>query len=642
MSVLFGIWNFDKKPIRFELIGAADAMLAPYAPDGCCHYNRENITLAHHAFHTTPESRHEIEPFISASGAVVTWDGRLDNREELVREFRDTLTNQSTDLEIAAAAFDGWDTACFAKLLGDWAVAIWDERGQRVILARDFAGIRPLYYLVQDGQAQWSSVLDPLVTLSNTQFALNEEYVAGWLALYPSAETTPYVGIRAVPPCSFVTVTSSQVSVAKFWDFDPGKKITYRTDAEYEEHFRFAFEGAVRRRLRSDGPICAELSGGMDSPSITCMADLIACSAAGIPEIYTLSYYNDSEPHGDERPYFAKVEEKRGRRGCHIDLAGTATFNVDSTASLWLTPASVSEQSNTAHQQRLHFLQSHGIRVVLSGTGGDEMTGGVPTPTPELQDLIIQRDLRELAHRLKLWALAKRKPWLRLFADALRGFLPSRLHSQSAIYRQTQWLTTDFVSRTNYLQHGLNPRITVRRPLPSLQINLSALETLRRQMSINELTRGVHTETRYPFLDRTLLEFLFAIPREQVIRPGYRRSLMRRALAGIVPPEVLERRRKAYASRGPRLAISSEAYRKFGLAEGMEAARRGIVDEYVFREALLAAKDDDDVPAVNLSRTLALEAWLRNVQRHRILACGETSGLQQSRRFALTPASRVS
>src|SRR5205814_4307574 len=106
-----------------------------------------------------------------------------------------------------------------------------------------------------------------------------------------------------------------------YWDFDPGKKIRYRTDAEYEQYFRTVFATAVQRKLRSDRPVLAELSGGMDSSSIVCMADLIiARGQADCPRLDTISWFDSSNPNWDDPFYFAKVEEKRGRTGCHIDL----------------------------------------------------------------------------------------------------------------------------------------------------------------------------------------------------------------------------------------------------------------------------------------------------------------------------------
>jgi asparagine synthase (glutamine-hydrolysing) len=619
VSVQFGIWNFDRRPVDRQLICAADPMLAAYAPDGGSHYHGEGITLVHHALHTTAESRREKQPYIATSGAVIVWDGRLDNREELIQELEGTLTNRSTDVEIVSAGFDRWGTACFPRLIGDWAVSIWNERSRLLVLAKDFVGVRPLYYMLEKNQVRWSSVVDPLVTLSDRTFELNQEYVAGWLSMYPAADSTPFVEIRAIPACSFVALSPQKQIAVKYWDFDLGKKIVYRTDGEYEEHFRSAFREAVHRRLRSDRPLCAELSGGMDSPSITCMADLIAGSSSEIPEIHTLSFYDDSEPHADERPYFTKVEEQLGRSGCHIDVGDKEMFRFEENGRFVAMPGSMSGRPKDFVAKHKDFLESKGIRVVLSGIGGDEMTGGVPSPIPELQDLMAKREFRSLAHKLKLWALNKRKPWFQLLNEAFWGFLPLAFAPQPKHLRPAPWLRRDFVLQNRDVLSGFNLRITFLGPLPSLQANLDALETLRRQLGTKALPTEPPHEARYPFLDRNLLEFIFSIPREQLLRPGHRRSLMRRALAGIVPADILERRRKAYASRGPRVAISREWDRLSSLSENMLSSRFGIVDETSFRNALLSVKNSEQIPLVHLSRTVFLEAWLRHISQRRVL-----------------------
>jgi asparagine synthase (glutamine-hydrolysing) len=627
MSIQFGIWNLDGRPVDVRVIQAADSMLEPYASDGVSQYNSEGTALVHHALHTTAESRHEKQPYISNSGVVIMWDGRLDNREELVRNLAGDVSIKSTDVEIVAASFDRWDTGCFAKLIGDWAVTIWNPCDRLLILAKDFVGIRPLYYLIEGDQIWWSSVLDPLVKLSRKTFGLNHEYAAGWLAMYPATDTTPYAGISAVPACSYVSVHPESHTVVKYWDFDPGKRIGYRSDTEYEDHFRILFREAVRRRLRSDRPICAELSGGMDSPSITCMADLIADSSSGIPLIKTISFYDDLEPSADERPYFTAVEEKRGISGCHIDVSGREIFTFAETDHFEAMPASTAERTDEIRRQYASFLQSNSIRVVLSGVGGDEFMGGVPTPISELQDLFQRAQFRHLARKLRVWAIDKRKPWFHLFAEALAGFLPNALVPNPRHRRPAPWLTSDFVERNRDVLGGFEKRLMISGPLPSFQANLNALATLRRQLATRSLPTEPAHEKRYPFLDRTLLEFIFAIPREQLVRPGQRRSLMRRGLAGIVPPEILGRRRKAYVSRAPRVAISKEWDRLSILSENMVCSSLGIVDEACFREALLAVRNSGEVPLVRLLRTVILEVWLRSI-------CGSGMLLGLEREFA--------
>src|SRR5437667_2806106 len=124
MSVQFGRWNFDGKPVDRDYLEKAKASIAPYGPDDSGFYSKGSISILYHAFHTTKESRRETQPHVTDSG-VVTWDGRLDNRAELIRQLRNVLTISSTDVSIVAAAYEEWGTDCFAKLIGDWALSIW-------------------------------------------------------------------------------------------------------------------------------------------------------------------------------------------------------------------------------------------------------------------------------------------------------------------------------------------------------------------------------------------------------------------------------------------------------------------------------------------------------------------------------------
>ncbi len=360
MSVQFGRWNFKGQSSAPDYVEKVSSFLARYGPDSSKAYSQRGIDILYRAFHTTKESHCEMQPYISRSGNVITWDGRLDNRTELIRDLAVSATNLSTDVEIVAAAYETWQTHCFAKLIGDWALSVWSPHARSLVLAKDFIGTRYLYYRLDDDEIIWSTILDPLVRFAGITFSLNEEYVAGWMSHVPAAHLTPYVGINAVPASCCVIVSPRKngaiSTVRKYWDFNPDNKIRYRTDAEYEEHFRTVFGKAVQRRLRSDRPVLAELSGGMDSSSIVCMADiLIARGAAETPRLDTISWYNEAVPHYNERPYFSKVEEKRGRKGYHIDL-GCLRFGVHDVTgiarnALWI-------RRRTAYWRRRHPITS--------------------------------------------------------------------------------------------------------------------------------------------------------------------------------------------------------------------------------------------------------------------------------------------
>ncbi len=619
MSVQFGIWNFEGQPPAADYIEKVRATLAPYGPDSNESYSKNGIRILYRAFHTTKESYREKQPCVSLSGAVITWDGHLDNRAELISELRGSLACDSTDVAIVAAAYERWGAHCFAKLIGDWALSIWSAIHRSLILVKDPIGTHHLYYSFDNNQVTWSTILDPLVRFAGKTFALNEEYIAGWFSMFPAVHLTPCVGIHSVPPSSSVLLRPGKHTISKYWDFDPKNKIRYRTEAEYEEHFRVVFAKAVQRKLRSDRPVLAELSGGRDSSSIVCMADtIVARAAADTPRLDTISYYDDAEPNWNERPYFTKVEEKRGRTGWHVNVGAQDPEKIPMPEPPSESPHSrfvptPGYDGRTSPQMRM-CMASQGNRIVLSGIGGDEVMGGVPTPAPELENLLARAQFCALAHQLKVWALEKRKPWFHLFWEAARGFFPPALVGVPEYMRPAPWLQSSFVKRHWAALTGYPTRTALFGALPSFQDNVSTFDALRRQLARTALPFEPPFEKRYPYLDRDLLEFMFAIPREQLVRPTQRRSLMRRALVGIVPDEILNRKTKAFVVRSPMVAIANDWAHFAEMTQNMLSNSLGIVDPDRISEALQKVRRGEEVPMIALRRTLFLEGWLKDLR----------------------------
>jgi asparagine synthase (glutamine-hydrolysing) len=329
-----------------------------------------------------------------------------------------------------------------------------------------------------------------------------------------------------------------------------------------------------------------------------------------------VSYYDDSEPHWNERPYFTKVEEKRGRTGCHIDVSADSIFNSQSENHSFSASPCNSVSSSKAASQLATYITAQGHRVVLSGTGGDEMTGGVPTPLPELEDLLATAGLSAFCHQLKIWALNKRMPLLHLLFETLRGFVPVVSIRIPNNEQPTPWLSASFAKRHRNALGGYESRLRLFGPLPSFQENISTLDALRRQIACDALRREPHFEKCYPYLDRSLLQFLFSIPREQLVRPGQRRSLMRRALVGIVPEELLNRKRKAFVARSPATFIATQWTGLAEMRQNTLLSSLGIVDQDALFEAVQKARHGQALPVVTLMRTLALERWLRAIRDH--------------------------
>lgn len=161
MSIQFGRWISDGGPVDPAYLDRVRGTLAPYAPDGRQEYSAPAIFISYFPFHTTPASRCEIQPYVSPSGAVITWNGRLDNREELLRELNQPPFSNAADVSIVASAWDCFGAKTFGRLIGDWSLSIWDPHAQTLLLAKDFLGNRHLYYSVDRRGVTWCSVLDP-------------------------------------------------------------------------------------------------------------------------------------------------------------------------------------------------------------------------------------------------------------------------------------------------------------------------------------------------------------------------------------------------------------------------------------------------------------------------------------------------
>lgn len=632
MSVLFGRWNFDGQAPSPEYVEKVSAILSPFGPDGKKRYDNGGLTILYHGFHTTKESHREVQPCVLPSGEVITWDGRLDNRRELIDELRGSLSSEATDLAIVSAAYEEWGIKCLGKLIGDWALSIWNPRERSLLLAKDPIGTRHLYYAMEKDYVAWSTILDPLVQFAERTFTICEEYIAGWFSCRPAVHLTPYAGIHAVPPSSSVLLRPRkhgvQSTVNKYWDFDQGKRIRYRTDAGYEEHFRTVFATAVERRLRSDRPVLAELSGGVDSSCIVCMADsIIARSQAELPRLDTITWYDESNRTWGELPRVTQVEEKRGRVGRHIDagslkedrspIAFGAEFAGDHLA---VTPVPNSRTSEF-FKQNAAYIKSQGYRVTLSGIGGEEATGGgVPTPTPELQNLLARARFLKLARQLKVWAAKMKTPRLPVFWDAVRGFFPPMFRTlPEYINPAASWFHPRFVHRNRAALHGYDSRVKLFGALPSFQHNIDDLDLNRRVLACPSLRPELPREVRYPYFDIDLLAFAYAIPREQMVGVGKRRFLLRRALAGIVPDEILNRKKTELAPQEAQKSAQTVWPSWAELGWSMAGGSIGIIDTDRFADALQKAQRNEEVQFKSLNPTLLLESWLRHLATLKVL-----------------------
>jgi len=213
MGLICGQWTFAdpvdrERPARLPFAGIADAASSStiFCDEDFCLMARGFSVVKLHGLSRRPAN---VE-----SNSFLVWDGRLDNASDVARELELLSTPKARTPEIVAAAYEKWNTDAFRRFKGDWALTIWKVQEQRLILAKDPIGTHPLFFSLTPRGLIWSSSLAWIVQNSAASLSLNFEYLAGWLAFFPSAALTPYSGIEAVPAACFVSFETGRAVIA--------------------------------------------------------------------------------------------------------------------------------------------------------------------------------------------------------------------------------------------------------------------------------------------------------------------------------------------------------------------------------------------------------------------------------------------
>jgi asparagine synthase (glutamine-hydrolysing) len=611
MSAIVGILKEPGVQVTEAEIKRLLEPTAQYAVGPSAVYVRNRIGVGFQPHPTHERSALETGPVFDSYRSVICFDGRIDNHEELSEALGPERTG-SSDSKIVLAAFRRWGAECFARLCGDWAVSLWSEREQTLYLARDHAGTRTLYYCRQNGAILWSTHLDALLH-TGAEIKLSESYMARYLTGSLIGDWTPYEAIRTVLPAHYHTFQDDVDFAHAHWSPATSVIVQHNNDGEYEQQFLSLFLQAVERRTGPGAPILAELSGGMDSTSIVCASDYLRRRRDSAAELLdTVSYYDDSESSLDERRYFAITEERRGKAGVHLEMAFSDRTFSPHTGTDGVYPLPGSDSLSIVRERSFHeSVWKRGYHSILSGIGGDELLGGVPDPYPELSGYLMCGSLQKLWKQGVAWSLVDREPLLWTLAHTVR--YTAEVYTRS-VYASTspQWLGRRLRGFTNsdartwkemFLRRKNSPR-----ELDNERTWWAVMETLP-HLFPRLLSRP---EYRYPYLDKDLVNFLHGVPVDQLRRPGRRRSLMRRALVGVVPEEILERRRKAFQLGGPMRALRENEQALDALFAESICADLDFIEMKLFNGALDRARAGDATEWQLVLRVIALELWLRS------------------------------
>jgi asparagine synthase (glutamine-hydrolysing) len=612
VSIIFGIHDFRCGPVYIRELEELAVPTASYSSSKGSFRSHVGIGMGFQPYYTHQRSNLEFQPVIDPNGNMLTFDGRLDNHQELIAEL-DMPNNETADSLVIMEAFQRWGENCFGRFIGDWALALWSRHERSLYLVRDHAGTRTLYFGQAGDRVLWSTYLDTFFMRGRVH-ELNRAYAARYLAGLPLLDLTPYRDIQGVPPAHFVRLCAGRVTRHCHWRCMIPDKLRYTSAVTYEDHFLDLFGRSVMRRTGPGVQVTAELSGGMDSSSIVCMSDNLRRSGGSSADLIdTVSFYDDTEPAWDEKPFFSIVEQHRGKTGIHIDTSrGLKSYEpLQLAQGLPVLPGLDDGSLNL--QRDVERRLGAERRVILSGIGGDELLGGVPSGLPELGDLLIAGRFGLLLRRTIAWCLVDRSPLLAMLGKTADFALHLYRQPSASTAKLPPWIPRRVgeiamdagFPNPRQMQHiGMSPS-TIDNGLTWWRI----LETLPHLYPSNSTRR----EYRFPYLDRELVEFLHRVPRHILLNPGRRRALMRTALRNIVPDAVLERKRKAYVVRKHLSSLANEHEKLRDLLLKPRLADYGLASPAKLMSVLEAVVSGEQINLwPSLTRSISFELWLRS------------------------------
>jgi asparagine synthase (glutamine-hydrolysing) len=559
---------------------------------------------------TTPEDFCCNQPVISRkTHSVIVLDGSLENREEVAGLASCTQPLSSLgDAQLLLSAYEGCGLEVFPRLSGLFACIIRDEPNKRLVCARDCFGGRPLYYAVYEDCLAFSSWLPALLALPSFAKVIDQEYLADFLAVGGNrfSTRTPFRGIRSLPPGHLLVANAKGLTLRRFYDFELQNFRVINKDEEYEEVFREYFRQSIKAALRCPGVICADLSGGHDSSAIVSAAAHWFPETALDPNRFrtvTLAVGTDgmwAKRVLEQYPFPQEVVNSDDYLPFGSMMRGAPYWN-EPDLSLCAFPVA---------EERSKRLQGMQARVCLCGAGAEAaMINEWPDPV-HLADYLRTLQLRTLRRELVTWSRIRQQPWTHLMLEGcIQPLIWRGYCGPSPSWKQVpDWIHPDFVKRTEF--HPRIYRQVGRKRFRNATIQYHYELLSRTSMFLIRNGFGLWAEYRFPFLHRPLVEFLLAAPWEQKVRPYQIKSLMRRALRGILPDAV--RLNNAKSDNGPymTLGLNRNWSDIQSLADRSILAELGCIDLPRFRGVLDRARLGYAPQLMRITLALILEAWL--------------------------------
>ncbi len=565
MCGIAGIFNVaEGPPPRRESLASMIEAVHHRGPDGYGFFQDRRCGLAHARLSIIDLSGGD-QPIHNEDRSVwVVFNGEIFNYIELRRDLeqRGHRFYTQSDTEVIVHLYEQYGTDFVDHLNGQFAIALWDQEQQRLVLARDRTGIRPVFYTRSRGRLVFASEIKALLALTEIPRRLNLPAVGDvmtyWAALSPD---TIFDGVESLPPGHLLILESGRERLVKYWDwmFPAQAPRTDRTAESYAEELRALLGDAVRLQLRSDVPVGAYLSGGLDSSVIAALVKLHNRAA-----LRTFSVaFEDAE--FDESSFQSEMAAHLGTEHTSV-LCRTSDIAAEFPRVIWHTETPILRTAPAPLMLLSAMVRQSGFKVVLTGEGADEVFGGY--------DLFKEAKVRRFWARfpkskVRPRMLERLYPYLRHSPAASRG-MTERFYAQGLDQAQQpcfahipRWATTrrswqffspqaraqlgdqDFVQRAmsrfapelaGYLPIGRDQYVEAHTLLSTYLLNSQS----------DRVAMANSIEGRFPFLDHRVIEFASRLPPSLKIRGLTEKYILKRAMQDLLPAAIGKRTKQPY------------------------------------------------------------------------------------------------
>ncbi|QZH76391.1 MAG: hypothetical protein JY451_07625 [Erythrobacter sp.] len=598
------------------------ATLAHRGPDGTRHWQQGWLALGHCAFDTSAEELTSRQPLASAcESLVLVLDGYLANFYDLRHDLtaRSALLRNASDAELVLHAYRVWGEACLDHLDGEFAFIIFDKTQQRLFCACDHTGLRQLHYH-WDGRT-FVAATDIAGVLAALPFdpPPNLPYLAEHVAnAWFTSNETPWQGLMRLPAAHCLTLDVNGPRLREYWHLPTDVTIRHKSDAEYAEHYRSVLTECVSASARTHAPLACDVSGGLDSSAIFCLADRLAHEGRlPAPDLLGFTLRAPTGTPADEADYVRAVERQTGRTVEAVDLFCP---DLDWFAAQGAADRRLPFLPNTVMLRDIAAAAAaRGCRVNLVGQGGDQWLDGHPH---HIRQALRMGDWRALRQNLRAdwsgmgagWTMREmvRQTVTACLPDSLRGILLARRDQEKPFEGANPSLLSPAMRdalaarRQSQIERRASASPDARLKLAKLEFPFARL--VYDMMNLQASQVGI--EYRYPMLSRKFIEFSAATPEHIRWRGGTTKYIHRLALQGILPDKVLERESKAHFSQTFHLHLSRlEAACTDALEDDMYS--KLIVPDELRREFTIAREDSiDRMPIWTLWGSFASAAFL--------------------------------